>query len=104
MTSKHDQDQPQVPLAAKLNLETAQISWKELEPHFAGGNVISVAKELDLFLVAEQIVADNTEMVKQWMGEGKVAQVSDDQAMLWSSENALLWAVVIKPWILVQQD
>lgn len=102
MNSKQDQDKPQVPLASKLNLETAQISWKELEPHFAGGNVIAVDKELDLLLVAEQIVADNTDMVKQWMGEGKVAQVSDDQAIRWSSDNALLWAVVIKPWILVQ--
>jgi hypothetical protein len=102
MTSKQDQDKPQVPLATKLNLETAQISWKELEPHFAGGNVVSVDKELDLLLVAEQIVADNTEMIKQWMAEGKVAQVSDDQAIRWSNDNALLWAVVIKPWILVQ--
>lgn len=103
MTSKKDQDKPKVPLAAKLNLETAQLSWKELEPHFAGGNVVAVDNDLDLLLVAEQIVADNTDMVKQWMGEGKVAQVSDDQAIRWSNDNALLWAVVIKPWILVQQ-
>ncbi|KZY63742.1 hypothetical protein A3742_04695 [Oleiphilus sp. HI0071] len=103
MTSTQDDNKPQVPLATKLNLETAQISWKELEPHFAGGNVIAVDKGLDLLLVAEQIVADNTDIIKQWMSEGKVAQVADDQALSWSNDNALLWAVVIKPWILVQQ-
>jgi len=97
-----ENDPQKVPLAKKLNLETAQITWKELEPHFAGGNVISVAKGLDLLLVAEQIVADNSEMVKLWMAENKVGQVSDKQALTWSDTNAVLWAVVIKPWILVQ--
>lgn len=103
MTSNHNEDAQQVPLAAKLNLETAQISWKELEPHFASGNLVAVDETLDLLLVAEQIVADNTDIVRQWMSENKVAQVSDTQATRWSDENALLWALVIKPWILVQQ-
>jgi hypothetical protein len=103
MSSKQDQNSQQVPLATKLNLETAQISWKELEPHFAGGNVVAVDEALDLLLVAEQIVADNAPMVKQWMDEQKVGQVTDAQAVQWSDDNALLWAVVIKPWILVQQ-
>jgi hypothetical protein len=65
--------------------------------------VVSVDKALDLLLVAEQIVADNAAMVKQWMDEEKVGQVTDAQAMKWSDDNTLLWAVVIKPWILVQQ-
>lgn len=97
-----DNNPQQVPLAKKLNLETAQITWKELEPHFAGGSVVSVASDLDLLVVAEQIVADNSDMIKQWMTDGKVQQVSDSQALSWSENDAILWAVVIKPWILVQ--
>lgn len=97
-----DNNPQQVPLAKKLNLETAQITWKELEPHFAGGSVVSVASDLDLLVVAEQIVADNSDMIKQWMTDGKVQQVSDSQALSWSENDAVLWAVVIKPWILVQ--
>lgn len=97
-----DNNPQQVPLAKKLNLETAQITWKELEPHFAGGSVVSVASDLDLLVVAEQIVADNSDMIKQWMTDGKVQQVKDSQALSWSENDAVLWAVVIKPWILVQ--
>ncbi|WP_369820655.1 DUF2288 family protein [Oleiphilus sp. HI0125] len=41
--------------------------------------------------------------MKGWMAEEKVGQVSDEQAMRWSTDNTLLWAVVIKPWILVQE-
>ncbi|KZZ55299.1 hypothetical protein A3762_12110 [Oleiphilus sp. HI0125] len=96
-------DQQKVPLAQKLNLETAQISWKELEPYFAGGKLISVSSDLDMLIVAEQIVADNAPVMKGWMAEEKVGQVSDEQAMRWSTDNTLLWAVVIKPWILVQE-
>lgn len=99
-----DNESPKVPLAKKLNLETAQITWKELEPYFAGGKVVSVDKSLDLLVVAEQIVADNAPLMKEWMDSDKVGQVSDTQAAQWSEQNSVLWAVVIKPWILVQSS
>ena len=99
-----DHESPKVPLAKKLNLETAQITWKELEPYFAGGKVVSVDKSLDLLVVAEQIVADNAALMKEWMDSDKVGQVSDNQAAQWSEQNSVLWAVVIKPWILVQSS
>lgn len=104
MSSESGPSPDQVPLAAKLNLETAQITWKELEPFFAGGSVVSVDAQLDLLVVAEQIVADNAAKMKEWMDQGLVGQVSDDQALLWSEQNAVLWAVVIKPWVLVQSS
>jgi hypothetical protein len=97
-------DPQKVPLSAKLNLETAQAPWKELEPFFAGGKVIAVDASLDMFLVAEQIVADNTSKIKEWMNSGLVDQVSDQQALTWADSNALLWTVVIKPWVLVQSS
>ena len=99
-----DNESPKVPLAKKLNLETAQITWKELEPYFAGGKVVSVDKGLDLLVVAEQIVADNAPLMKEWMDSDKVGQVSDKQATQWSEQNSVLWAIVIKPWILVQSS
>jgi hypothetical protein len=94
----------QVPLSTKLNLETAQISWKELEPFFAAGKLIAVDSSLDMLVVAEQIVADNSAKIKEWMSAGLVDQVSDRQALLWVDQNPLLWAVVIKPWVLVQSS
>jgi hypothetical protein len=36
------------------------------------------------------------------MAAGKFGKVSDEQAGVWFERDALLWAVVISPWVLVQ--
>ncbi len=86
----------------KLNQETAQIHWNELQRFFAGGHAISVHAELDLTEVATQIAQDNATQIKLWMDAGLVDVVKDTQAQQWYEQNTLLWAVVIKPWVLVQ--
>ena len=42
-------------LRAKLNQETSQMPWKELERYFASGKVIAVSDQLDLIEVAARI-------------------------------------------------
>lgn len=86
----------------QINLETAQIHWHELQRFFASGNAIAVDSTLDLTHVAAQIVADDAAQIKIWMDAGLVDAVKDTQAQLWYEQNALVWAVVIKPWVLVQ--
>ncbi len=86
----------------KINRETARIHWNEIEPHFAAGNVISVAKELDLIHVARAMADDDAASIKEWMDKQQVIPTSNEQAIEWQACNAELWAVVIKPWILVQ--
>lgn len=86
----------------QINLETAQIYWHELQRFFASGNAIAVDPTLDLTHVAAQIVADNAAQIKEWMEAGLVDVVKDAQAQIWYEQNALVWAVVIKPWVLVQ--
>ncbi|UTW46611.1 DUF2288 domain-containing protein [bacterium SCSIO 12696] len=90
-------------LKAKLNLETAQVRWHELQRFFAAGSVIAAAPELDLTEVALQISQDNSAQIKQWMDAGQLGQVSDAQAQQWFDGDALLWSCVVKPWVLVQQ-
>ncbi|HSX52178.1 MAG TPA: DUF2288 domain-containing protein [Cellvibrio sp.] len=85
-----------------INLQTAQIHWHELQRFFASGNAIAVDASLDLTHVAAQIVADNATQIKEWMDNGLVDAVKDSQAQHWYEQNALVWAVVIKPWVLVQ--
>lgn len=87
---------------SKINAETAQIHWHELQRFFASGNAISIDSSLDLTHVAAQIAADNATQIKQWMEQGLVDAVKDSQAKEWHETNALVWAVVIKPWVLVQ--
>lgn len=90
-------------LRARLNLETAQMPWKELLRHFAAGTVIAVSDELDLVDVAVRISNDDKTSVAQWMSDNRVAKVSDAQAATWLEADAALWTVVVRPWVLVQQ-
>lgn len=87
---------------AKVNLETSQIPWKELQRFFASGSALVVAEDLDLVEVAFQMSEDNAAQIRQWMEAGKFGKVSDAQAAAWYEADALMWAVVVSPWVLVQ--
>ncbi len=95
---------PQSPeeIKAKLNLETSRIHWHELQTYYARGQVVRVAPELDLLNVAAQLAADNKAQFEDWMSGGQVGEVAPDLARAWYDRNAELWAVVIAPWVLVQ--
>ncbi len=91
-------------LHAKLNLETAQMQWTDLERFFATGTLVSVGQQLDLLEVAVRFASDDKEAVAQWLAQGHIAKVSDAQAQAWLAVNESLWTVVVKPWILVQEQ
>jgi hypothetical protein len=88
----------------QLNLETSQIPWHELQRFFASGLAISVSPELDLLEVAFQFSKDNKVQVEQWLQAQSVALVSDQQALQWYNNEQMVWAVVVKPWVLVQDQ
>ena len=85
-----------------LNLETSRIAWEELQRFFASGKAIFVSDTLDLIDVAIQISRDNKGQVVQWMEAGLVTPVSDVQAQTWHEADAEVWAVVVRPYVLVQ--
>jgi hypothetical protein len=87
---------------ARIHAETAKIAWQELQRFFAQGLAIGVEPELDLVDVACEMSYDNKDRIEAWMESGKIAQVSDAQAIEWLEANVLMWCVVIRPWILVQ--
>ena len=83
---------------------TAQIEWKVLEPHFARGDLLAVDAALDLVQVAAAMMEDNSEAIKGWMDAGQLQVVTDSCAADWAERNPdTLWAVVIRPWVLVQE-
>ena len=88
----------------KINRETARVRWSELERHFASGAVVYVSEELDLVEVALRIAHDDEERIARWMNEGKLAKVSNAQAQEWQAADALLWASVVSPFVLVQPE
>lgn len=97
-----DTDQGPEILRAKINQETAKIRWSSLQRFFAQGTAVWVDQGLDLVDVALAMAEDSAERVGSWTVEGRVAKVSDAQARYWIEQDALVWAVVIRPWVLVQ--
>lgn len=90
-------------LRGQINLETAQIAWRELQRFFASGATVYVGPELDLVEVAYQIAKDNAAQVAEWMEHGHIARVTDSQALAWHDADAIVWAVVARPYVLIQE-
>lgn len=89
-------------LQQKILQETARYPWKELIRQFAAGNVVVVADGLDLVEVAYWMASDNATAIAPLLASGQLAKVSDEQAQQWLKDEAELWTVVVKPWIVVQ--
>jgi hypothetical protein len=87
----------------ELNRETARIHWPELETHFARGVVIRVDADLDLVEVATCIANDDKDVVEAWINAGKVAHLDMSTAKDWGGRDPDLWAVVVAPWVVVQE-
>lgn len=90
-------------LRAKLNLETAQLAWPELERHFARGVVIRVAPGVDLVEAALQVAENNAAAVQAWLADGRLARAELADAEDWHARQPTFWAVVVAPWVLVQE-
>lgn len=90
-------------LYAKLLGETAAIRWQELEPFFARGALLRVASALDLVAVALAVAQDDRPNVAGWLSGGTVARLTEEQARDWLTRDPALWAVVVAPWVLVQE-
>ena len=90
-------------LIARLNGETAKIEWHQLQKHYATGSVIAVEIGFDLIKVAIALHQDDTAQVKRWLNEGLLSEVSDQQAQAWYDQKSLVWALVIPPFVLVQE-
>jgi hypothetical protein len=90
-------------LRAKLNLETAQLAWPELERHFARGDVIRVAPGMDLVDAALHVAENNAATVQEWLADGRIARAELSDAEDWNARQPMFWAVVVAPWVLVQE-
>lgn len=86
----------------KLLSETAQISWLELQRFFAQGAVMQVSKDSDLVQTALLFADDKVDQLKELIDKELLAPPSDEQARAWFESEALLWSVVVAPFVLVQ--
>ncbi|ETN91405.1 hypothetical protein U062_01933 [Gammaproteobacteria bacterium MOLA455] len=100
-TSKKQTEEQE--LIARLNSETAKIAWHDLQIHYAAGNVLGTAAHADLIKVAIEFNRDNATQIQQWLADSSLFEISDQQATEWYEKNQELWALVIPPFVLVQQ-
>ena len=91
------------PLYLKLLDETAQIEWSELQRFFARGVLLKVARDIDLVSVAEAVAGDNTKQVTEWLSAGLLERTTPETATDLATRNPELWAVVVSPWVGVQE-
>tara|TARA_B110000908_G_C9875524_1_gene280264 strand:+ start:89 stop:430 length:342 start_codon:yes stop_codon:yes gene_type:complete len=90
-------------LIARLNSETAKIAWHDLQTHYASGNVLGISAGADLIKVAIALNRDDATQIQQWLADSSLFEISDQQATDWYQNNQELWALVIPPFVLVQQ-
>ncbi|QGZ61074.1 DUF2288 domain-containing protein [Paraburkholderia acidisoli] len=90
-------------LYARLLGETAKIDWQDLERFFAQGKLLNVARDLDLVSVAEAIASDDSAAVTQWLSAGIVERMQAETAADYAARKPELWAVVVSPWVCVQE-
>lgn len=90
-------------LKARLNSETGKLEWSELQRHFARGVVIVVTPEMDLVEVAACMSNDDSVQISLWLDSGAIRRASEEDARCWVESDPLFWAVVVAPWVVVQE-
>lgn len=101
--SENDEAQETKIEREKINQETAEIKWSELQRYFAAGRVVHVDDSLDLVDVALYFTRDDAHKIKSLRDAHACDFVADEQAKSWIDSDAIVWAVVVKPWVLVQE-
>ena len=90
-------------LRQTLNIESGKLAWEELQVHFARGVVVVVDSKLDLIEVSSKFVNDDKHAIEEWMAEKKIGRATDDNAKRWLKNKTEFWAVVVPPWVLIQE-
>ena len=90
-------------IADMLHGEAGNVYWRELQPHFARGVVFSLNSEKNLIDVAGAFVRDDKDQVTALLEQGDLLKVSDDQARNWLENDPLFTAIVVAPWVLIQE-
>jgi hypothetical protein len=86
-----------------LNAQTGKLGWPELARHFARGALVWVHPDEDLVEIAAGLVGDAAGKVAQLAAEGRLKRADDEDAIRWQAEGPVFWAVVVAPWVLVQE-
>ncbi len=93
---------PREELVAKLNGETAIVEWREIERFFAKGNLLLVAKGVDLINCAADMSLDNGEEIGKLINQEKIQARPVEFVKANCQPETEFWTVVVAPYILAQ--
>ena len=58
---------------------------------------------MDLVDAALHVAENNAATVEAWLTEGRIARAELADAEDWYARQPMFWAVVVAPWVLVQE-
>lgn len=96
-------DDNDLPLEQRLNLETGKIAWPELQRFFARGVIIVVSPSLDLIDIAKLLVDNQSARIEQLINDSQLLRATDEHALDWQARDPVFWGVVVAPWVLIQE-
>ncbi|MBX7149764.1 DUF2288 domain-containing protein [bacterium] len=83
-------------------LEILTETWEVMRPHSIRGAFILVKDDINLLYAAQQIAADNTAQVTQWITAGDLRKPTLAEAQSWDKTNPLFESVIVQPYVLAQ--
>lgn len=86
----------------KLNLETASITWKELQICFAQGKLLITDSKADLIEVATIVAENDTNKLQSIIETGKIFFATPKWIKNHCDDSTNLWAVVVAPYVIAQ--
>jgi hypothetical protein len=92
----------ELPLDQKLNMETAKLSWRELEVFFAKGTLLQVALGEDLIATAELIATNNQSELEKLIVDKKIEFATPEWIRSNCQPTTELWTLVVAPYVLCQ--
>ena len=91
-------------LRAKLNDDLLRnTAWDDLKLHAYRG-VVFVVRGRAIVDVAIAIAEDDTSQVEVWIGDGTLMRPTADELSRWMREKAVFAALIIQPFVLVQEE
>ena len=90
-------------LEAKLEKYTGEVDWSYLKKHYESGALIYVDSSLKLAAVGKAISEDDTESISAWKKSGDIVQPSEPHAAYWEESKLTFLALVVSPFVLIQE-
>lgn len=88
----------------KLNMETASLTWRELELFFAKGNLIRVDQNKDLVKVAALIADNKHQEIEVLIANQEIEFMTADWVKNNCEADSSFWTVVVAPYVICQPE